>query len=995
MKFLAAIVLLALVPAGFAVESEVLPVTPGAAYRLSFEADGATEGSRWAVHLRDAGGNLPFDGVLEGEWQQLTPDRKTYTQLFRAPADATNFQVLVREPGVTLRNVRLEKWEPESLLLNGDFSEGRGNYSGWTERYNAQLAEKDGQTILRVDQNGYALTDYTPVAGGGRYQLKSQQGSPGCVLLAYDALRRFISVIERKAGAPFQVPEDAAYVRVIYNTWHAHLPSMRVNEIAKVELLELDVPGTEPLKIEKDGDWEIVLAPGSDPREEHAARELRHWMTTITGRAPALLAEASPEKNRKIFIGRSWADGFAEDLKALEGSDGYALRTKDGNIHVFGAHPRGALFGVHALLERNTDIIWPRPNPEFEALFSKAATLTFSDADLLSRPDFSGRHVSGAYGTKTQHTFQDWQGRNGLNTPWKLHVGNNYLVWQRGAKLGYGGSHIGWISKEIKEKDEKVLPMIDGKRVDNRWRQPCYTYPGTVDGIVAGIKEAMETLPGRDLEYISSIISDNWTVCGCPDCLAPITLPNGEKLETNTTDATKNPLFFSTRNFLMLNKVAEALEKDYPDLRIQTHAYIFTAALPKVKVHPAIIPEFAAYPTQNVRYPILSGQGRDTGNYTKHIWKRRFEQWGKEKKGELGYFGYYYTEGFNAVADTAAEDYRALAKFEAVQVHTEQFPVDGEELSSWDADGIEKWVLAKLMWDPSQDPETLRKHYIQKVYRGAEQEMAEFYQLIRDTWHSLPESVFVNCHTPADVLFQNLIINPKIEEKAKTLLASAEAAASDPRSKSMIQRTMAYFEKLGDTLGRVSVPLVEESANEWLEPSSPHWQKAAVVQGFRKVGDWRMVAPDTPTEYPTIVRIMHDGKIFYVRFDGVDENLAAQVKPSAPAGLVFPNGDRFELRLKNAKNQDFYFAVGPGGHYFAQPSQGARWKTFVSSDEGEWTGIMAIPMAVLGTENDRSKINARLGRVARLTGAEREESSSNGAGIYNDHGSFWLELQIK
>lgn len=987
MNKIAAILFLALSSGGFAAEPEIVPRT---AYRLTFEVDAAPAGTRWAVHLRDGGGNLPFDGALESEWQQLTPDRKNYSLLFYAPSDAATFELLIRDPSITASAIRLEKFKFENLLLNGDFSED--NYSGWSERYNAQLANEEGKPILRVNQNGYALTDYVPVFGGGSYVMKSLQGAPGFQVLAYDSLRYFIGVVERKPGAvPFEIPKDAAFLRVIYATGHLHLPTWRVNEIVKAELLAEKIPAqTPPVKVEKSDAWEIVLATGSDPREEHAARELQHWMTAITGKVPALLAEPSRDKLRKIFLGRASADSFLDDLKFLQGSDGFAVRTKEENIYVFGEHPRATLYGVHALLERNTDIIWPRPNPEFVAIFSQTPSLTLADADFLSRPVFKDRYISGNQSVE----FFDWQGSNGLNTPWALHKGNNYLAWLRGAELGYSGSYMFWLG-DVREKDEKVLPLIDGKRVNNVWRQPCYTYQGTVDAIVATFRNLLETLPGRKMEYFHPTIADNWTVCGCDDCMAPIILPNGETLTAESSNAAKESLFFSTRNFLMLNKVAESLKKDYPDLRLRSHAYIFTAEPPKIPVDSAIIPEFAAYPTQNLRYPILSGAGKKIAGYEKDTWKRRFEQWGKDKKGELGYFGYYYPDGFTAVADTAAEDMRALAHFGGGQVHTEEFPEDGEELSAWDADGIEKWVMTKLMWDPSQDPEALRKEYIRRVYHGAEKEMTAFYQLIRDAWHEAPESVFITCHTPASELFQALIITPGIEEQAKQWLVKAENVADKPQAQKIIQRHRAYFEKLGDTLGRTPVPYVPESTNDWLEMSSPHWEKAVVVEGFQKVDDWR-VFDKAESAYPTKVRSMHDGEYIYLRFDGSDDHLADQVKPSAPAGPVFPKGDRFEAILRNAKNKDVYLAVGPGEHYFSKPPLGNRWRTSVSKGEKSWTATMAIPLDALGeTEEERAAVNIRLGRVYRGGGEDGEESSHNGSGIFNDHPSFWLNFQIK
>lgn len=998
MKKTMLILLLALPLAGFAEKSKPLPVTPRTAYRLSFEAEGGSAGARWAVHLRDAEGNLPFDGVLEGEWQRLNPEKKTYTHLFYTPEDAATLELVTQGTGISVRNVTLEKCELENLLLNGDFSEGLGNYSGWTERYNAELVDGDAGTMLRVNLNGYALTDYTPVVGGGRYQVKGTQGRPGYSVVFFDRFRHVISLLERTPGKAFEVPGNAAYLRVLYATGRAERLDSHTNEIVQAQLLELDAVAKEPPKIAKNTEWEIVLAPGSDPREEHAARELRHWITEITGRVPDLLAEPGKNGTPSIFVGRAWADSFQEDIKELEGSEGYAVRKKEGNIHIFGVHPRGTLYGVYALLERNTDIIWPRPNPLYEALFSKTATLPLSDANFLSRPAFSRRHIgANAYGAFLQHraVLQDWLARNGINTPWSLDGGYNYPAWLRGAPPGYGNAYRAWALGYLGDtkEDERVLPLVDGRRVLG---QPCYTYQGTVDGIVSHIREAMQTLPGREIEFLSVVIHDTWTVCGCPDCLAPITLPDGTQLTTDTGDATKNPVFFSTRNFLMLNKVAEALEKDFPNLRIQTHAYIFTALPTKVKVHPMIIPEFAAYPTQNLRYPILAGQAKVIGNYyTKDLWKRLFEQWGKDKKGDLGYFGYYHTEGFNAVADSAAEDYRALAKYEAIQAHSDIVPFDGEELSDWDADGIEKWVMARLMWDPSQDPEALRKHYISRVYRGAEKEMTEFYTLIRDAWHNAPESTFVNYHTGAAEIFQEFIIKPGIEEKAKQLLSSAEKAASDPRSKAMIQRTLAQFKKLGDSVGRVVVPYVEESKEDLQELSSPHWEKAVTVRDFQKVNDWRQL-DKKPSEYPTTVKFMHDRKNLYVRFYGEDKNISAQVKPDVPAGDVFPNGDRFELRLKNAKNKIFYFALGPGGHYFSLPSQGTYWQTVVSRDGEGWTGIMTIPLDLLEMEEGPATMMARIGRVVRLSGDEREESSNNGVSIYHKVDSpTWAKIQIE
>lgn len=994
--------LLLLVSPNFAAPQKVEPNT---AYRLTFNAEGDVEGARWAVHLRNKDGNLPYDGALENGWQKLKNGQKSYTHLFYTPADAATFDLSVVPPAknVKISDVRLEKEEPESgaLLLNGDLSVK--NQSGWSETYNTVITEEDGQPILHVQQNGYAFTDYLPVIAGQKYTIRDKRlNGYGPVVRGYDELYYYTGTLPKIKHTQFVVPEGVSYVRLEYKTTHEHLENLRTTRIVSADIqIDKSEDSASPEKTPGNvwsEDWEIVLAANSDAREVLAARELQHWTKSITGKAPALLAEPSKAKTRKIFVGSSRANLFADDLKKLKGTDGFAIRTRDNNIYVFSDNPRGTLYGVYALLERNTDIIWPRPNPDFEAIFTKTPRIDFADADVLSIPVFKDRFISKA-GTGN---FREWQGRNGLNSPHTLHTGNSYFAWQRGAQLGYGGSYHTWLSRGGALSDEKVLPLVDGKRDKSRWRQPCYTYHGTAEGIAAGIRKALQALPGMEMEYLHTTISDNWSVCGDPGCLAPILLPNGQKLETTTTDSGKNPLFFSTRNFMMLNKVAENLKKDYPNIKINTHAYIFTAEPPAVPIDSAIIAEYAAYPTQNVRYPILDGQGQNLGNYTKDMWKRRFEGWGKIKAGELGTFGYYYPDGFNAVADTAAADFRALANFKAVEAHTEGFPsTDGEKLTAWDADGIEKWVIAKLMWDPSQDPEALRKEYIRRVYHGAEKEMTEFYGLIRKAWHEAPENVFINCHTSRSAVYQQIIVDQGIENNLSQLLSKAEKTASTPQSKKLVQRHIAYFGNLGATLGRIPVPHVPEAADEWRDLSSPHWEKASVVEDFMKVQSSQRYAKKTPADYPTTVRVMHDNKNLYVRFDGRDGNMARQVVPNKPAGEVFPNGDRFELLLRSSPRQYYYFAMGPGGHYYSNPHGSTysafkeEWTTFLNKEADSWTGVFSIPLSPFGSEGLPEAIDARFGRVARLEGDEREESSSNGASLYNEHGSLWSELTIR
>ena len=111
--------------------------------------------------------------------------------------------------------------------------------------------------------------------------------------------------------------------------------------------------------------------------------------------------------------------------------------------------------------------------------------------------------------------------------------------------------------------------------------------------------------------------------------------------------------------------------------------------------------------------------------------------------------------------------------------------------------------------------------------------------------------------------------------------------------------------------------------------------------------------------------------------------------------MVFPNGDRFEMRFRNAQNRDIFLAVGPGNHVYSQPPLGGRIKSVVAKEPDGWTAILSLPLNVFGnTPEDRQAVKARVGRVYRLQGHDKEESTHNGAGLFNDHSSFWLDFQL-
>ncbi len=983
-------------------EYEVRPLTQ---YQLSFEADAETRAS-WEVRILDGDGRLPHSGCFKEPWQTIQPDRQEYRQWFYSPAEGVKLQLLCtsEEAQPAFNNVRLDEVDSGNLVINGDFAGGLNNYSGWRDRAGATLVEEKGRTVLRIVPGGYALTDPIPVMPGAVYAFP-----PGALrrgqMMVYDQTMLRIDDLppyHHINNTTFTMPAEAAYVRMLFFIKWPHLESSI--SLTNVGLMHVEgeaAATAAPSATEQ----EIVLAADADMIEERAARELQHWLYKIGGRKLPVLAKPSAADNVKLYVGTTWAERYPEDLDFLGESDGYAVRRDGKAIYIFGTKPAGVLFGAIRFLEENTDIIWARPHEEFGTVYSTQDGVEFAVSDFRSRPAFPARAFSFPGGLPMTDTLF-WMSRLGLNTSVPMKDGFNRDM---GGHTIMNGSFFSYIFKvhpfaELKESHPEFFPMIDGKRmIKEHWLNPCFSNPEVVKTLIAGLRIALAEAPEK-LDYLSCFQADTWRVCSCDSCMTPIQLPDGSILAPKSPYSEEDSRFFSTRMFMMMNEAADVLMKEYPDLKLVTHAYIYSAEPPAVAVHPALKPQYAAYSTRTLRYPILDG---DANGAWGDIWEKRYRTWLERHEGKgLSVFSYYNLNGFSAVADAAASDFRELAKAGGFLAHTESCPDvefpnnytgNGDPYSYiWDVDAMERWVLARLMWDPSQEPQELREYYMQRSFREAAEPMMKFHALVRASWLDPKIDKLVNCHISQRDLFTTFIVEPGNEERARTLLVEAEKAAVHPVSKQLVQRILSGFDRLSARLNREAIPWVPESTHDWNAATSTHWEKAIAFTGFGKVDDWR-VFDRAPAEHQTEVRTMCDRENLYFRIVAWDDAVDKVVVAPYSATEQFPNGDRVEIVLTDG-SKHWYFTIGPNGNRYDargwEQSWESDWQVETTSDKGSWTAMAAIPMAALDIEPGTTQLQARFGRVYRLRGDEREESSLAGASIYNRHESFWTTLLI-
>ena len=508
------------------------------------------------------------------------------------------------------------------------------------------------------------------------------------------------------------------------------------------------------------------------PATEWAHDEFTNFAARIFGAAPKV-----------EFVLPGEDSGYAEDFAALKDTDGYAVRRK-GDVVVFVADcPKGHVNGVHRWLERNSDVVWPRPAGDLCLFTPRRAPLDSLQCDYRDVPSFRLRLFGG--GVPDGETCR-YLARNAVSPTANVEK-------QKGDALGecrrygiiggycdvFGGGHdmeTRWFPREefFAEHPEWWME-IDGRRWTGAHSNFCETNPDFVKAYCASVLAKIAGLP-QSVKIVSINMQDTRKTCTCANCLKPITLPDGSVVSSG------DEAFASTRFFIFFNEVARAVAKARPDLKILQFAYHHLAIPPKVPVERNVIMKFCPYP-RNMKESVLFGR-------TNAKWRRRADGW-LANTPELYWREYYFCQCIfypRPIADTAALDLREIARRGVKYVYTdspgghgdgdtivEKYNLNRPAHEFYDMCAMEAWTVQRLFWDPSQDPEALRAEFLRRTFGPAAPHVAEFYRVLRDSWNA--QDVWSTYRDNPSESAAQFIVSRGLEGRCRAALAAAEAAA--------------------------------------------------------------------------------------------------------------------------------------------------------------------------------------------------------------------------
>lgn len=287
-----------------------------------------------------------------------------------------------------------------------------------------------------------------------------------------------------------------------------------------------------------------------------AAKELQDFTCQMTGVELPIVSDAEALPPQAILVGPSRHSaaipGVADAMAAL-GSDGFLLRRSGPHLLIIGDE-RGTLYGVYELLERAGCRWYASWHSNIPSLDQWALP---DDLNVVERPAFRMREP---FWYDMFNTFQALRNKcNGNAMRLGPEHGDRFRI---GAGMFCHTFNRLVPPEEFFASHPEYYSEINGKRLRDH-SQLCLSNPDVLRIATERTLAHIRKDPGAAMFSVSQ---NDWrNPCACANCLA------------------LHELYGNEAGILLwfVNQVAEAVEKEFPDVLIETLAYQYTREPPK------------------------------------------------------------------------------------------------------------------------------------------------------------------------------------------------------------------------------------------------------------------------------------------------------------------------------------------------------------------------------------------------------------------------------
>ena len=512
--------------------------------------------------------------------------------------------------------------------------------------------------------------------------------------------------------------------------------------------------------------YRIVVPAAALPAEQYAAEELQHYLERIGGVKLPIVSDTEPATACEILLGENaHAAACKLALPALV-PDGFCLRTAERDLFIAGVKPRGTLYGVYALLEK-LGVRWFAPDAEVVPNLKRVRLPALNEtqtpafeyrevywSELLNHPDFAAR-----------------MRQNGPNFHLAARHGGAAVIY-----YPFVHSLDALIPRALYKEHPDYFPLINGVRRDG-YVQRCLSNPEVVALAKKQVRQWLKEHPEATIISVSQ--NDARSYCQCPRCKA-------------LDDAEGTP---AASLLQFVNAIAEDIEQDYPNVRIDTLAYQYTRKAPKtLRPRPNVIIRLCSIECC-FAHPLDGCQSVENRSFVEDIraWQPiapRLYVWD-------------YTTNFSHYL-------QPFPNFAVLQANVRFFAQHGVkglfEEGNYNSGGqgelepLRAYLLAKLLWNPDADVPALTDEFLRGYYGKAAGKMQEYLTLLQQQVNK-PE---VHAH-----IFDNVhrsYLNSEFLQKADGVLAAAEARADTDAIRLRVQTAQLPIWYVQLTTNRLAAP---------------------------------------------------------------------------------------------------------------------------------------------------------------------------------------------
>ena len=298
-------------------------------------------------------------------------------------------------------------------------------------------------------------------------------------------------------------------------------------------------------------EYSIVVSKHAQKGEKFAAAQLQHYLYQSLGKCYPSFDDSVSKISNEIRIGFDARAIKAPINRDELGSEGFVIfpyENKD--ILIAGNTPRATLYGVYTFLEKTVGFRAFTKNVE---VVVPTRTLKLPSSAIIEKPAFEYRDPYFRYAFDEEYAVKN-----------KLNLSQADISVKRGGSekffsIGHTFARL-LPPEDYFEEHPEYFALVDGKRIPD---QPCLTNPNVYEIIRANLIRQIESNPSCKIFSVAQ--NDVDVCCQCSSCR-----------KINDTEGS-----LSGTNVYFVNKLADSIKEDYPQILLHTFAYRFSRIAPK------------------------------------------------------------------------------------------------------------------------------------------------------------------------------------------------------------------------------------------------------------------------------------------------------------------------------------------------------------------------------------------------------------------------------